>query len=78
MQIEYPKTLSVSELHEVDGLVMSKEICNRYNSHELLCNEIERLQDEVSDQTFYKRIYAGVGILSMLTIIILILVNHEA
>lgn len=70
--INYPETITVSQLQEIDGLVMSKEICNRYNSHNLLLNEIEHLQAENKHELFVKRVYAVVSLVSLLTIMCIV------
>lgn len=66
--INYPKQITVTQLLENDGLVMANEIVKRYNSHEQLLLEINRLQDE----RFYKRVYAITGLISTIALITLI------
>ena len=66
--MNYPQKITVTQLLENNGLVMANEIVKRYNSHEQLLLEINRLQDE----RFYKRVYAITGIISTLALIILI------
>ena len=53
--MEYPEKITVTQLLDNEGLLMANEIVKRYNSHESLLLEINRLQDE----RFYKRTFGS-------------------
>lgn len=56
-QFNFPKSISVTQLQDVDGFAISTEICARYNAHMNLVDECNALRNEVEQETFFKNVY---------------------
>lgn len=63
--MNFPKKITITELHDNDGYVMANEVVKRYNSHEELIEACNSSQQELKDLHFYKEVYKIVSMVAL-------------